>query len=238
MVVGLDQAPSSSQKTASKRTDGIQTIANLNQENAARHDAVSSTTTVDSTINVESRNHSNILLTGVHDSRCTKGQSASPLISVSSVNTKRNGKALQRPSGASEAEKNRKAKLAAMHWAEGESDNFEDEAWSGSDSEDAEENEDVEENEDESVAKARAPHMHGLTEKSRIGVPGSKQMELDAPNSGSAGKARLGDWDNVISSDEEMVDVSTEHSKPSVSSARAKRVASGLKPVSSSGRGK
>ncbi|KAF7513352.1 hypothetical protein GJ744_009773 [Endocarpon pusillum] len=237
-VVGHDQARSTSQKTVSERKDGIESPADLNKENPTGHEIVSSTIADDSTINVESQNRTPIQLTGIIRSQSTKGQSASPLISVLSVNPQQNGKAQPRSSVALEAEKNRKAKLAAMHWARGESDVFEDEMWSDS------EEEDDEPTKDQFVPKAGTPRQQRPTEKSRLGVSDpvrltSKPVESGAPNRASARKATPADWNNVISSDEDMVDVSIEHSKehfkPSASSAEAKRVAVVLKPASSTG---
>lgn len=63
------------------------------------------------------------------------GRSTSGVVPTPPVKAKQKNRTQSRASEMSEAEKNRKAKLAAMHWAEGESVDFEAEMISTSEEE-------------------------------------------------------------------------------------------------------
>jgi JmjC domain, hydroxylase/Zinc-finger domain of monoamine-oxidase A repressor R1 len=129
----------------------------------------------------------------------------------------------KRTSKITEVEKNRKAKLAAMHWAEGESDDFEEETWSASDEED-----------ETFVPEGPNTQVDGAASKSRMSLPNTtRPARHEAPamtqKSASARKANASDWKSGDSSDDEVVITHVETTKQ----PGPKRLVSGLKPMAS-----
>jgi Zinc-finger domain of monoamine-oxidase A repressor R1/JmjC domain, hydroxylase len=225
------QARPATHITVSKKVDSIRTFADLNKENHRDRTASSSPITED-TINVVSQTRSDFPATGSNQLKSAQGSSMSPVVSIPSSEQKDKEK---RRTAMSEAEKNRKAKMAALHWAEGERDDLEAEASSGSE-------EDEEEDEDETpIEEAQVPHKERPTTSSRTNLPtsiqpASKKVSLSGPQSASAREARPSDWKETYSSADASVRVHIESSRQATSSAGPAgptRFKSGLKPVSS-----
>jgi hypothetical protein len=223
--VGPAQAPIATSKAPSNGVGGIRPFAQLNKEHAAVQRTAISILSTDGTTSAVSQADLDVQTTGNIHVKSTQSRSTPPVVPVSTAQSKQKDKTRQPTSEASEAEKNRKAKLAVMHWAEGDSDDFEAETSSASD-------------EELFVPEARIPHVDGTNAKSRSSLPGSmrpasKQVPLRGQTSASARKATQADWNNVDSSEEDTVEVYIEPSKLSVSSTKSKRVASESKPISS-----
>lgn len=182
------------QKAPSNRAEGIRSFASLNRGSNLEPESAAPSTPFYAVNNPVPQSHT------------------TPMDVQTSAKVKQKNKAKQRTSEISEAEKNRKAKLAAMHWAEGDSESYEAETWSGS------------EDEELFVPEARTPGTAAASKSSRQSFPNSlPQM-----------KATAADWTNTVSSDEEMAQVNIKSSRLSIpSTSEPRRVASGLKPMSS-----
>jgi Zinc-finger domain of monoamine-oxidase A repressor R1/JmjC domain, hydroxylase len=235
-AVSATEIPPAAQQVTLEKTY-ITSFAELNKDNTARQELFNSIRTIDSDINVTSQSPPNEQgLAAEPSSSSMKARSTPSSIGASSIGTKQKAKPQQRPS-ISQLAKNRKAKLAAMHWADGDSDDFEAET---SDS-DAEGDEDEDE-EDGPVSRVRTPKIAAMAVNSRKSLPASIQAtSKQVPSGGgaksaSARKAGPGEWNHVvISSDEEMADADSEHTGRSSSSAGVKRAVSGPKSMSSRG---
>ena len=94
----------------------------------------------------------NVQVSRTIHSKLTQAGSTPPTVPASQVKSKQKDKTQGTPSKVSEAEKNRRAKLAAMHWAEGDGDDWEPETWSNSD-------------EELFVPEARQPRVHKTSAK-------------------------------------------------------------------------
>lgn len=223
-------SPSQAQPAAPKEPlqggDGIRPFADMNKGAKPMMETVTLSPSTDDSIVLVSQLQSDVQITNgdqLESAHILSVTSAPPTIPM---NTKQKNKSQQRISGESEAEKNRKAKLAAMHWAEGESDNLEAETSSGSD-------------QDLFVPETQARRVDGTNANTRSSLPGSmrpasKQVPLSGLKSASARKAIPDDWINVDSSDEDTdtVAVHAEPSRDSKSLAALNLVASGPRPMS------
>jgi JmjC domain, hydroxylase/Zinc-finger domain of monoamine-oxidase A repressor R1 len=235
-AVSVVQAPPAAQQVTLNSADGIKSFAELNEHTPGRESANSSPTVV-STIDVTSQSHPNEQMpTGKSPNSSTNHRSTPSSTQASSIGTKQKVKQPQRPS-ASQAEKNRKAKLAAMHWAEGDSDDFEAETSSGSEAEEGGDDD----RDDMLVPVIRASQPAATAIKSRMSLPGSiqtasKQLPSRGGKSASARKAGPGERIHVVSSGEEMAEADSEHTRRSTSSIGAKRVVNGIKAMARRGR--
>jgi Zinc-finger domain of monoamine-oxidase A repressor R1 len=176
------------------RTDEIRSFAAINKINTPLREGTKS--------RVAKRIPSNGQLNSNDPLKSTQSRSAPTKVTTASAKTVQKEQApQQRHPEVSEAEKNRKAKLAAMHWAEGDSDDFSANTWSASGEED-----------ELFVPGTRPPRANTADAKSRLSLPGptvaaSKWLPVDVQRSASVRKAKAADWDKKDTSDEEVLEV-------------------------------
>jgi JmjC domain, hydroxylase/Zinc-finger domain of monoamine-oxidase A repressor R1 len=232
-VSAIDTLPAAQEVTLD-RTYGITSFAEFDKDNTPRRESFKSIRTAENAIDVRSQSPDGQVIAAKPSSSSVKDGLTPSSMAASSLGRKQKVKPPQRPS-MSEVEKNRKAKLAAMHWADGDSDDFEAEMSSGSDAEGDEDEDDFEE--DVSVSKVRTPKIAAVAVKSRKSLPASlqaasKPLLSAGAKSASARKAGPGQWSHVvISSDEEMADADSDHTGRSSSSAGVKRDVSGSRSM-------
>ncbi len=227
VAVGPAQAPPAAQMPGLLTGNGIRSLADPNMANTPVRDTASSTLTDESTINPVPQSSSNVQLTVNNQLRSAQARSSPPVVTFSPINPKQKDKAPQRVSELTEAEKNRKAKLAAMHWAEGDSDDLEADTLPASEDE-----------EEMFVPETHAPGVNAATTKSRTSLlgslpPASEQIPPKGPRSASARKAPSGDWNHdVDSTEEEVVAIHRQPSKAPMLSGGRKPVARGIEVTS------
>ena len=218
------QTLSASTNAASNRTDGIRSFADMNKDNTPLRDTATSTAMDDSIIDSVGQAASNVPASGNDKLGSKKVSSPSPRTSASLAKSGLNDKTQRRTPEMSEAEKNRKAKLAVMHWAEGESDDFEGHSSSASEEElFALEGGGV--GGDVTVARDR-------TSLPNLARPAAKQAGFEDRKSDMTRKATAADWNERNRPDEETIEVHIKPSTQPLSSVGKTRVASGLKPAS------
>lgn len=115
--------------------DRIKSGTFLSDENTSAPESVRLRPTNASTITPLSQARCNVQMIDTDHTKSAPGRSTSGVVPTPPVKAKQKNRTQSRVSEMSEAEKNRKAKLAAMHWAEGESVDFEAEMISTSEEE-------------------------------------------------------------------------------------------------------
>jgi JmjC domain, hydroxylase/Zinc-finger domain of monoamine-oxidase A repressor R1 len=191
------QAPTDIANPASNRGDGIRSFADMNKDKIAAVETVTPIATDDGNMSPVRQVWPNVLAAGNNHLESTETSSSPPMATASLAKSKQKNNTQQRTSGISEVEKNRKAKLAAMHWAEGESDDFGGETSSASE-------------EELFIPEAGGSGVDGLRGATSRGR-----------------KANAADWQEAQSSDEETSEVHIKPPTPSVSSVHTQRIPSG-----------
>ena len=133
VAVSRPQATIQIASAVSNKIDGIRSFADMNDDDTSVGETIIPIVINDGMINPVPQTQPGVLGTSKAHADSVETSSIPPLATAPPTkSTQKHKTQQQRMSDVSEAEKNRRAKLAAMHWAEGESDDFEGETSSAS----------------------------------------------------------------------------------------------------------
>jgi Zinc-finger domain of monoamine-oxidase A repressor R1/JmjC domain, hydroxylase len=222
----LEDRAIAARKPFSNSAEVTGSLIDLTKENPPVQEPVISSQTIETTMSITSHARTDAQTTSNDHLKSSQGLSTPTALLAVAPKGKPNGKTQQQSSELSEAEKNRRAKLAAIHWAEGDGDDLEAEVSSGAD-----------EDEEMFVPEARVSRVDATAAKSSTSLPNSmrpvsKQVTSTGAKRASARRMTTADWDGEGTDSDEVGEVHAEISRRSTSSAGPGLVARGEKPMS------